>query len=568
VFSAFTNILILVLPLYMLQVYDRVLPSSSLNTLLYISIAALLAVAVLGVLEIVRSQFASRVSARIEVDLGSEMFLASMNHPRAALGDVQPLRDLSIIRNFVASRALFFLFDTPFAPLFVVLLYFVHPNLFWITLLGGLLMVAVAVINQVATEKSGREAAEALGATMNSAQSFGRNFETVRALGMVGSAVEVWGNHYAASLQANDSVASANAFWGGISRTLRMLLQLATLGVGAYLVLLGEMTAGMIFAASMISSRALQPLDQVIGGWRQIAEAFGAWKRIAAIAASARRQPDRLPPQIPHGELSLTQIIYFPPDASANAQALIKGISLKIEAGETVAIIGPSQAGKSTLARLVVGAIRPRSGTVRIDGSDIALSETDEIGRHIGYLPQEVELFPGTIAQNISRFDKQPPEGEIIRAAKRSHAHALVLSQRDGYATQIGPGGVRLSGGERQRIGLARAFYGNPKILMLDEPNANLDADGEAALEKAVLEAKEQKTTVLIITHRPSIAMKCDKILMLRDGMVEAFGPAREVMARLSQGDKTGQTANRTTSPEPAELRPTPGPPQASRGSR
>jgi ATP-binding cassette subfamily C protein len=306
----------------------------------------------------------------------------------------------------------------------------------------------------------------------------------------------------------------------------------------------------MIFASSMISSRALQPLDQIIGGWRQLSDVSAAWKRIAPQRRNAAERPERVALPPPKGRLTLNGIVYLPAELPPGTPPIIKNVSVQINAGETVAMIGPSQAGKSTLARLMVGAIRPRQGVVRLDGADIAEADPDELGRHIGYLSQEVELFPGTIGQNIARFDLNPPEGEIVRAAERSRAHQLILGQRQGYDTMIGPGGVRLSGGERQRIGLARAFYGDPKLLVLDEPNSNLDGEGEAALEAAMLEAKSRGTTVVIITHRPSIAMKCDKVLILKAGVVEAFGPAQEVMTKLAQANQ------RAAASQPTELRP------------
>ncbi|WP_353643024.1 type I secretion system permease/ATPase [Mesorhizobium sp. WSM2239] len=539
IFSAAANLLLLVFPLYLLQIYDRVLPSSSMDTLVYISLFALASLIVLGLLEVFRAQYAGRVASKLDTVIGSDMFLASMNGPRAGLGDVQPLRDLATVRSFVSSRALFFLFDLPFAPLFIVLLYFIHPLLFVITVVGAVLMIAVAILNQAATSRSGRAASETLVSTMSSAQSFARNFETVRALGMSSNILDLWGNRFADSLAASDKVNKTNAFYSGLSRTIRMVLQIAILGIGAYLVLDGQMTAGMIFASSIISGRALQPLDQIIGGWRQIVDTQRAWQRLKALArgtaaAAAAREHVSLPE--PKGALAADQIIYFVPDSDPGAPPLIKRISFKIEAGETVALIGPSQAGKSTLARLIVGAIIPRSGVIRLDGADIKNWDADELGSHLGYLPQDVELFPGTIAQNISRFDPQAVDEEIVAAAQRAQVHELILRQKAGYATEIGPVGVRLSGGEKQRIGLARAFYGDPKLIVLDEPNANLDAEGEQALEKSILEARARKRTVVIITHKPSIAGKCDRVLMLRDGQIELYGPAKDVLQRLTQG--------------------------------
>lgn len=545
IFSAAVNLLLLVMPLYLLQVYDRVIPSSSLHTLTYLTIAALGALAALGLLEIVRGQYANRMAVRIDAELGSAAFMAALKSPRAAFGDVQPLRDLATLRSFAASRALFFLFDVPFAPLFIFILYFVHPFLFYLTTGGAVILAALALVNQAATARSGAHAAETLVAAMNSAQTFARNFETLKAIGMLSNVTETWGQRFAQSLRASDRLARTNAFYSGLSRTLRMILQIAILGAGAYLVLEGEMTAGMIFAASVISSRALQPIDQIIGGWRQIVESWLAWRRVresARAAVAEQRGSIALPP--PRGAVSVDQLIYFVPNADSGSAPLIKRVSFELAPGEAMALIGPSGTGKSTLARLLIGAIEPRSGVVRIDGADIRNWDSDALGQHIGYLPQEVELFPGTIAQNIARFDTGEVDEAVIEAAKRAQVHELILKQKQGYATEVGPGGIRLSGGERQRIGLARALYGDPMLLVLDEPNANLDAEGEAALEKAILQARARKATVLIITHKISIASICDRILMLRDGQIELVGPSREVIQRLSQGSQGPRPAS------------------------
>jgi PrtD family type I secretion system ABC transporter len=537
IFSAATNALLLVMPLYLLQIYDRVLPSQSYSTLVYITMLAFGALAVLGMLEIIRSYYADKVAARLDTQLGSDAFLTAMTGPRAVLGDVQPLRDLATIRTFVNSRSLFFLFDLPFSPVFIALLYLVHPVLFLVTVLGAAVMVGVAVLNQRATAKPGQQASEAMMSSMNMAQSFGRNFETVKALGMVSNVTEVWGKKFAESLNMSAKASRRNALFGGFSRTMRQILQNGIMCAGAYLVLRNEMTAGMIFASSIISGRALQPLDQIIGGWRQVIDAGRAWKRITSIdnsKAAGTKDSVELPEL--KGALSIEGLVYYPPDADRSSEPLIKRISLRIEPGETVAMIGPSRAGKSTLARLIVGAIKPHAGVIRIDGADIQNFDSDQLGRHIGYLSQEVELFPGTIADNISRFDPDADDAAIVRAAEVAETHKLILSQKNGYATQIGATGVRLSGGERQRIGLARSFYRDPEIMMLDEPNANLDSEGEQALERAVLNAKQRGRTVLLITHRPSIAAKCDRILMLREGAIEMFGPAQDVLQKLAQG--------------------------------
>lgn len=535
VFSAVINVLLLVMPLYMLQVYDRVIPSHSLDTLLYISLIALIALLVLGVLEAVRALYANRLAARIDVDCGPRLFRATLDDPRAALGQIQPLRDLTTIRGFIGSRAIFSLFDLPFGPFFIALLYLVHPVLFLITLVGGVVMIGLALGNQRATRASARKMAESLSTASGTAQIFARNAETVRTLGMRSGAASHWGTQFGQSIRASDRLVAINALYGSVSRSIRLLLQIAMYGVGAYLALRGEMTAGMIFAASMISARAMQPLDQIVGSWKQISDAAAAWKRITKYLEAADGTSSvktELP--APQGGVSAEDVVYFLPGTREGAPPLIKRVGFSVEAGETLAIIGPSRAGKSTLARLLVGAIEPHSGIIRFDGADIRTFDREKLGSAIGYLSQEVELFPGTIAQNIARFDPNATSEQVIAAAQKAHVHQMILGQPEGYDTKIGPMGVRLSGGERQRIGLARALYGDPKLIVLDEPNANLDKEGESGLEQAVEYAAAQGSTVITITHRPSIAAKCNRVLILGDGQIEKYGPTSEVLRKLS----------------------------------
>lgn len=548
IFSASINVLLLVSPLYLLQVYDRVLPSSSSDTLVYLTIAAVAALVALGLLDVIRSQYANRISNRIGVDAGASAFIASVALRQSGSQDVQPLRDLMTLKGFVSSRSLFALFDLPFSPLFVAILYLLHPTLFYLTGGGAVLLLAVAIVNQAATARSGTSSAAKTGTVMKFAQSVGREFETIRVLGMTRAVTGAWGGHFASSLAASDRFARTNAFFSGLSRTLRMLLQIAILGVGAYLVLNDEMTAGMIFAASLISSRALQPLDQIIGSWRHISDAAHAWRRIRAIDASGQIQhagATELP--APRGDLAAEQLVYYNPNAAPGSAPLIKRVSFEIPAGKALALIGPSGAGKSTLARLLVGAIRPYSGTVRLDAADIAQWDPEKLGIHLGYLPQQVELLPGTVARNIARFDPDADDADIVEAARQAHAHKLILQLKNGYDTEIGPDGVELSGGERQRIGLARALFRKPAVLVLDEPTNNLDADGEVALRKSLAQAQAGGATILVITHKPDIAASCDRVMVLRNGQIELLGDAQSVLKRLvsaTEGDQAPANGN------------------------
>ncbi|TPK49132.1 MULTISPECIES: type I secretion system permease/ATPase [unclassified Mesorhizobium] len=539
VFSLLINVLLLVIPLYLLQVYDRVLPSSNVETLVYLSVIAVLALVFLGFLDAVRSIYTQRVAASIDSKLGTETFAASLaaNHASAGLS---PLRDLASVCAFIRSRGVAVLFDLPFAPFFLGLLYLIHPVLFWLTLAGVAMLLALVMATQLAIGRNDALFSRRSAVASQSEQAFARDAETLRAMGMVQNAARAWGKHVAEALIVHGRASTANAIFSGTSRAVRMMLQLAILGVGAWLVLQGKMTAGMIFASSLVSSRALQPLDQLIGSWRQIVDARRSWKRLEATLSARPSAVQKLALPDPSGAISAQDLIYVAPN-TPGGPPIVKRLNFHIGACEAVAIVGPSGAGKSTLARLLVGALQPVSGSVRIDGADLRTWDEKQLGRHIGYLAQEVELFPGSIAENVGRFDPDADDASIVEAAKRAQAHELILTQRDGYQTMIGLSDRALSGGERQRIGLARALYGNPRILVLDEPNAHLDGAGEAALEAVLSAARAAGTTLIVITHRPSIAAACDRVMLLRDGVIEAFGPSGDLLRQPLAGNSPQQ---------------------------
>lgn len=562
VFSFVINLLLLVMPLYMLQVYDRVLASASLDTLVFLSMIAGVAILVMAILEIVRSIYAGRVANRLDVGYGGLAFRRALDGERAALGDIQPLRDLTALRGFVGSRLLFTLFDLPFAPFFIAILYLIHPILFLMTLIGALVLGGLAVANQFATGKSGKTASEDGMIAQAAAQGFMRSSESIRAMGMGENAVLAWGARHAQSLKASDRVNRTNALFAGLSRAIRIGLQIAILGVGAWLVLDGKMTAGMIFASSIISGRALQPIDQLVGSWKPIIEARRAWKRFSGVLESgAMDRPGTALPD-PEGRLGVENLTYYN-IRSAGAEPLIKRIGFAVAPGEAIGVIGPSGAGKSTLLRLLVGALRPDSGSIRIDGTDLANWNRISLGTHIGYLAQEVELLPGTVAENIVRFAPEYDEKTLWSAAEKAHCFDLIKRLPQGFDTELGPGKMNLSGGERQRIGLARAFYGSPRFLFLDEPNASLDAEGDVALEKALAEARADGVTVLVVTQRSSIARYLDKMLVINNGQLEDFGPRDEVLARrvsaTGQGENTDVPSvkgDASATPVPHEQKP------------
>jgi PrtD family type I secretion system ABC transporter len=552
-FCLILNILVLVQPIYMLQVYDRVLTSANTNTLYYLTIIAVAALLFMGLLEIVRQNYANRMAARLEPAFGAAALMAASQSSNAALGDVQPLRDLAAIRVFLSSKLLFAIFDVPFAPLFLIVLYLIHPALCLLTIVGILLLALVTWLNQVGTDRGTRIAMEKGLSAMLTAQAFARSAETIRAMGMERNAVERWGASQAESLQALDRVNSVNSFYGGLSRGLRLFLQIAVLGLGAYYVLQNEMTGGMIFAASLISSKAMQPLDQLIAGWRHITEAKAAWGRLkpslSAVMSRSKAVTD-LP--APNGEVTGENLVYSAPSAIKGAEPLLKRLNFRIPAASSLAIVGPSGAGKSTLARLLVGAIEPSMGAVRIDGADIKQWDRQKLGKHIGYLSQEADMLPGTVTENIARFTPGASDEEVVNAAKMASVHELILALPSGYNTLLGPGGLTLSAGQRQRIGLARAFFGSPRILVLDEPNANLDAEGDAALDRALQEAHKTGATVIVITQRKAAAERADRIMIIRNGAIEDYGP-KAVVAE-NQNRKLQEMQRRVQNPQPSQL--------------
>ncbi|MFD0917227.1 type I secretion system permease/ATPase [Pseudahrensia aquimaris] len=533
-FSMVVNLLMLTMPFYMLQIYERVLPSRSNDTLMFLSIIAVAALVVLGALEAVRSVVASRAAARLETDLGADTLRASILMGRQSGSDIQLLRDLSMVRSFIGSRGVFALLDAPFAPIFIILLWFLHPLLFWLTVVGAAILLMLAVLNQWVTSKQTKEAVSEQSRAMRTATAMVENEETLRAMGMTDNGVTVWGKNNAEALIAQDSVDVRNAVLAGISRTIRMILQIAILGVGGWLALRNEISPGVIFASSIIAGRGLQPIDQIIGAWKQSTLAWNAWVRLRGFM---ERMPDpaerTILPEI-KGQISVDTIRVMPPKGSGD-EPILKNLSFEIPQGDMLGIVGPSGSGKSTLARLLVGAQVPDHGVVRIDGTDIQNWDDRQIGNQIGYLSQEVRLFPGTVKENIARMSEAPDDNLVLEAARKAQVHELIQSLPQGYDTFVGPGGYKPSVGQRQRIALARAFYGNPRIMVLDEPNANLDDDGQLALRLALRAARENGATVIVVTQRKQVLTDMANIMRLHAGTIDFHGSNQEFVAALRQ---------------------------------
>ncbi len=533
-FSLFTNILMLAIPLYMLQIYDRVLPSQSSATLAFLSMLAFLALLVLGAMETLRGIMANRMAARFDASLGDTVLRQVIRNGSQSGGSSQPVRDVSAIRSLISARQSFAILDLPFALVFIAVLYLIHPHLFWITLAGALFLAMIALANQYLSSKPTNRQTEKSIATGLQTEYLARNADSLVAMGMISNVVNNWGRSHSVAMMEGDRVGTINSIFTGISRFVRLGLQIVILGYGALLVLDGQMTAGMIFASSIVSGRALQPIDQVIGSWRQTAAGYQSWKQLSTFLTGKKIHAEPSPLPKPKGALQLSGV-YQPNPNDPGGKPILAGLSFNLEAGKSVAILGPSGSGKSTLARIIVGALEAKRGTVRIDGHDITTWDSEALGDHIGYLAQDVELLPGTIAQNISRFAPNPDPQHFMKAAQLAHAEELIKTMPRGYDTPIGPGGVQISGGEKQRIGLARAFYGDPCLLVLDEPNSSLDKIGETALNRALQEAGENGITAIIVTQRESALASVDMIMRMADGRILDFDDRDVILEKFSK---------------------------------
>jgi PrtD family type I secretion system ABC transporter len=549
-FSLFINLSMLIAPLYMMQVYDRVLASRSIETLIMLTVlaAGLLLVAML--VEIARSRVLVRVGARLDTALSSGLFSDTVGlRPRGEDSAAsQPLRDLEALRTFLTGAGVLALFDAPWTPIFLAILFLFHPLLGAIALGGGVIIFAIAYLSERIVRAPLAQAGVSTRWSNQLVDAFARESDVVRVMGMVDKLRDHWRTHHESGLAwqalASDRLAALQA----IAKTVRVFLQIAVLGVGAYLSIIGELSPGVMVAASIIMGRALAPVEAALGQWRGFLNARSAYGRLKASLKTDAASSQRTALPAPLGALEV-DAVYF---RMAGRQApLLAGVSFELEAGESLGLIGPSGAGKSTLARLLVGAYGPASGFVRVDGAAIADWPKEGVGAHLGYLPQDVELFTGTVAQNICRFG-EPDSAKIVEAAKRSGAHDMIVRLPGGYETEVGNGGRLLSGGQRQRIGLARAIYGEVRLVVLDEPNANLDADGENAVRQMLLSLKEAKRTAIVIAHKPSLMATVDKVLVLQDGKVELFGPRDKVMAALARAAGAQPLQRKSAQPENA----------------
>ncbi len=541
-FSFFINLLFLAPAIYMLQIYDRVVATGGKTTLLFVTLALAIALLSLSALDAVRSRLLVRASLRLDALLAPRILKRMM--AANASGASQAMRDFDTVRQTVASPVAAALFDAPFAPLFLVVAFLLH---FWIgmlALLAILLLMVVAWRNQRASAEATQVGSQAMASSHAAAQAVAMNSNTVRALGMTSSMVERQIGQRSTGLGQLADAQFTGSRYSAMSRFLRLFVQSAALGVGALLAIAGEISAGAIIAASILLSRALQPVEALIGGWTSIGSAKAALQRLALAfqGAEADRIHTRLPR--PKGHLQVDQVGV----RGTDGRPLLFGVSLEVKPGEMLGVIGPSGSGKTTLARVLAGAIVPDLGTVRVDGAQLSDWESDAIAAHIGFLPQEPSLFEGTIKDNISRFaewsgDNANIDAEAVAAAQRAGVHDLILKLPQGYDTRLGPMGTGLSAGQAQRVALARSLYRDPVLLILDEPNAFLDAEGEETLLKAIAGALARKCAVVLVAHRRSVLQGAHRLLVLEAGRTRMLGPAAEVAGRLAAPAAPAQAA-------------------------
>ena len=532
-FSLAINLLLLAPPLYMLQVFDRVLASRSEETLLALSAAAVVAVIAMAALDALRGRLLAISGAALDRRLGPLVLdgLLAQTARLSGSAHVNGLRDVAALRGFLGGVGIVAVFDAPWLLFFLLVIFLFHPLMGAVALAGALVMGVLAWLNERLTRKPlERAQAEARRAGRFIDASL-RNAEVVSALGMLPAVTRRWTRQNDAALREQLRATALGGTLTGLTKLSRQLIQLAMLGTGAWLVVDQHVTSGVMIAATILLSRALAPVETLVAGWRSLVEARAAWRRLdELLRAHPPAEPGTALPA-PAGEVRVEGVSF---GLRSGERPIVRGVSFALAPGESLGLIGPSASGKSTLARLIVGVWKPQAGTVRLDGADVAAWPRERLGPHVGYLPQDVELFAGTVAENIARLGEPDPD-EVIRAAQRAHVHELVLRLPKGYDTEIGESGQALSPGQRQRIGLARALYGDPRLVVLDEPNANLDHDGDEALQRTLHDLKQYGVTTIVIAHRPSLLREVDKMLVLREGAVEVVGPRAEVLARVTR---------------------------------
>ncbi|MBP3864382.1 MAG: type I secretion system permease/ATPase [Pseudomonas sp.] len=545
-FSFFINALMLVPTFYMLQVYGRVITSGSLTTLTMLTLIMTGLVITLGCLEWTRSRIMVRVSNRLDMLLSRQVYKASFKRALESGGmdaSAQPLNDLTGLRQFLSGNGLFAFFDAPWLPIYIAVMFMFHPWFGWVATGSALLLLLLAFVNERLTGPTLAQAnKEHIGASLYTTKNL-RNAEVIESMGMLETLMDRWWTRQKNVLLLQSRASDKGAMISTLSRSFRILVQSLILGLGAYLAVDHQVGAGLVFAGSVLLGRALAPIDLIIGSWKGFIAARSQYARLNAILASQQAQPERMSLPAPKGDVQVENLTVAAPGSNI---AIIKNISFSVPAGCVVGIIGPSAAGKSTLARALLGIWAPLQGVVRLDGADISAWDKHELGPHIGYLPQDIELFEGSVSDNIARFTRVDSE-KVILAATTAGVHDMILLLPDGYDTVIGGDGVVLSGGQRQRIGLARALYGSPRLIILDEPNSNLDEVGDRALIAALHKIRLSGATLFVITHRTNIVSQLDRLMVMSNGGLSLFGPRELVLTELNAQQAPKQTMQADT---------------------
>src|SRR6201993_78846 len=540
--SCIINLLYLTGSIFMLEVYDRVLPSRSVPTLIGLIILAAGLYLAQGVLDLIRGRILGRIGTALDEALNARVFQTVVRLP-LMIGErnegLQPLRDLDNVRGFLGSQGPGAFFDLPWLPFYLAICFAFHV-LIGVTALGGaVIRVTLTVATKYMSREPAREAMTLAARRNDLAASSRRNAEVLVAMGMAGRLTKRWSEANEKYLSGNQNASDVAGGLGAIAKVMRMMLQSAVLGVGAYLVIHQEATAGIIIAGSILSARALAPVDLAIAHWKSFVAARQSWQRLNRLLEQLPERPKPTQLQDPTSRLGVEGLAIVAP---GDQRLIIQDVSFALTAGQGLGIIGPSGSGKSSLIRALVGVWQPVRGKVRLDGAALDQWSSDLLGRHIGYLPQDVELYSGTVAQNISRFDTEAKSDDIIAAAKEAGVHDMIIKMRDGYNTQVGEQGTSLSAGQAQRVALARAVYGDPFLIVLDEPNSNLDTEGDEALSRGIRGARERGAIVVVVAHRPVGIEGLDQILVLKDGRMQAFGPKEQVLAQVLQPRIAGPT--------------------------
>jgi PrtD family type I secretion system ABC transporter len=536
-FSAVLNLLALTLPLYMMLIFDKVLTSNSVPTLLLLSLVAIGGFAVGATLDAMRSLIFSVSASRLEQAISPAIFAETVNFAvfrRDPTADY--LRHLTTLRNFLASSIPGSLLDSPWLFIYLAVIFVLHPYLGYIDLAGALLLVGLAILTDRLTKKASIDALTRTQRASNIADSMFRNSDVIVAMGLTANVLEKWSEESNQSRDASASAERISAIMLATFRFARLALQIVLISVAAWLVIEEELTPGGLFAVSLLSSRALAPVEQAIATWRQSRQALEAYQRLYQFLDRPALPRSGLPLPSHKGHLRFENVVYGLPQRAP----ILRGLNCEVKPGEVLVVMGPSASGKSTLSRLAVGLVPPSSGRVRLDGADLFNYPRASIGPHIGYLPQTIELFDGTVAENIGRM-QTPEMAAVVDAAMRAGCHNMILAMPDGYATKIGDAGVQLSGGQRQRVALARAIYGTPKMVVLDEPNSNLDPDGDGALNTAIQQLKAEGAAILLVSHRARALEHADNVLVMRGGAIEMYGPKDVILERMSKGPAASQ---------------------------